>query len=205
MLGAILVAAIPFGAAGCVLPLLSMIPSAISLAHAAYTAGSGSKDDAEAKNQEAETPTEEASATTPPPQLTPANLCKMMSLTHPDVVLVELRKNSAGDPEYRDLHLQSSAEEAHWTPTVDSETGPDGWIPAVNFLKMNFQPPLANSIPDVGTSYLAYAPIAIDPNNPYQAAELKSETGNGMDTFFWQGRVYEYTVARTPPCLSPSS
>jgi len=204
MFVAILAAAIAFGSAGCMLPLLGAIPSVISVAHAAYTAATGgTKDDADPKDPDAEQPTEEASK--PAPQLTPANLCQMMAIAHPDMVLVELRKNSAGAPEYRELHLQNSADEAHWIPTADSETGPDGWIPAVNFLKMNFQPPLTNSIPDVGTCYLAYAPIAMDPNDPYQAAQLKSATGSGVDTFSWGGRVYQYTVARTLPCLSPSS
>ena len=124
VLVAILATAMALGSAGCFLPLLSIIPTAISLAHAAYTAGS-TKDDADAKNPDAAEPTEEASK--PAPQLTSANLCQMMALSHPDMVLVELRKNSAGAAEYRELHLQNSTDEAHWTPTVDSETGPDGW------------------------------------------------------------------------------
>jgi hypothetical protein len=128
----------------------------------------------------------------------------MMAIARPDMVLVELRKN-AGAPEYRELHLQNSTDEAHWTPIVDSEAGPDGWIPAVNFLKMDFQPPLTDVIPADGSCYLAYAPITIDPNNPYQAAELKSGAGGQLDTFSWAGRVYQYKVARTLPCLSPSS
>jgi len=128
-----------------------------------------------------------------------------MALSHPDMVLVELRKNGAGTPEYRELHLQNSTNEAHWTPTVDSETGADGWLPAVNFLKMDFQPPLADSIPSSGSCYLAYAPLAIDPTDSYQAAELKSPAAGPVPTFSWGGRVYQYMVARTPPCLSPSS
>jgi hypothetical protein len=200
VLVAILAAAIPFGSAGCFLPILGAIPSVISLAHAAYTAGK--TDDADAKAQDPE-PVEEASK--PPAQLTPGNVCQMMAIARPDMVLVELRKNGAGAPEYRELHLQSSVDEAHWTPTVDGETGPDGWIPAVNFLKMDFQPPLTDAIPNAGSCYLAYAPLAIDPNDPYQAAELKTGAGGPVETFAWAGRVYQYTVARTLPCLSPSS
>jgi hypothetical protein len=203
VLVAILGAAMALGSAGCALPLLGVIPTAISLVHAAYKAGSTS-DDADAKNPDAAEPTEEASK--PPSKLTAANFCQMMALSHPDMVLVELRKNGAGAPEYRELHLQNSTDEAHWTPTVDSETGADGWLPAVNFLKMDFQPPLTNAIPSTGSCYLAYAPIAIDPNNLEQVAELKSSTAAGqMDTFSWAGRVYQYTVARTLPCLTPSS
>jgi hypothetical protein len=202
---AMLAASMALGTAGCFLPFLGAIPSVISMAHSLYTSGS-STDDAAAKDQEAETPTEEASTTTPPPKLTDANICQMMAIARPDLVLVELRKSSASAPEYRELHLQNSTDEAHWTPIVDSETGPDGWIPAVNFLKMDFQPPLTDAIPSTGSCYLAYAPIAIDPSNPYQVAELKSETAAGkVDTFSWAGRVYQYMVARTLPCLSPSS
>jgi hypothetical protein len=202
VLVAILGAAMALGTAGCALPLLGVIPTVISLAHAAYKAGSTS-DDADAKNPDAAEPTEEASK--PPAQLTPGNLCQMMALSHPDMVLVELRKNGAGSPEYRELHLQNSTNEAHWMPTVDSETGPDGWLPAVNFLKMDFQPPLADSIPSSGSCYLAYAPLAIDPTDSVQAAALTSGGAGQVPTFSWGGRVYQYEVARTPPCLSPSS
>jgi hypothetical protein len=194
--------AIALSTAGCMLPLLGAIPSVISMAHSLYTSGN-STDDADAKNQDPE-PTVEASA--PPAKLTAGNVCQMMAIARPDMVLVELRKNSTGAPEYRELHLQNSTDEAHWTPIVNSETGPDGWIPAVNFLKMDFQPPLTNAIPSSGSCYLAYAPIAIDPNNPDQVAELKSGGAAGqVDTFSWAGRVYQYTVARTLPCLNPSS
>jgi hypothetical protein len=207
---AIVVAMLAFGTAGCMLPLLGAIPSVINLAHSALTSGSSPKDDAEAKNAEAAAPTVEADSPTdeagkPPPKLTPGNLCQMMAIAHPDMVLVELRKNAAGAPEYRELHLQNSADEAHWTPVIDSDTGPGGWIPAVNFLKMDFQPPLTDVIPPAGTCYLAYAPIAIDPNNPYQAAELKSVAGGPVSTFSWAGRTYQYMVAPSVPCLSPSS
>jgi len=186
--------------AGCMLPLLGAIPSVISMAHSLYTSG-GKDDDIATKDAEAEAATEPSK---PAPQLTPANVCQMMAIARPDMVLVELRK-SGGAPEYRELHLQNSADEAHWTPIVDSETGPDGWIPAVNFLKMDFQPPLTDAIPNAGSCYLAYAPLAIDPNSPYQTAELKSGPGSSVSTFSWAGRVYQYTVAPTLPCLSPTS
>ncbi len=197
---AMLGAAMALSSAGCMLPLLGAIPSVISMAHSLYTSGS-KDDDTAAKDAEAEAETEPSK---PAPQLTPANVCQMMAIARPDMVLVELRK-SGGAPEYRELHLQNSADEAHWTPIVDSETGPDGWIPAVNFLKMDFQPPLTDAIPNAGSCYLAYAPMATDPNNPYQAAELKSGPGSSVSTFSWAGRVYQYTVAPTLPCLSPTS
>ncbi len=199
---AILTLSMALGSAGCMLPLLGAIPSVISMAHSLYS--SGKDDDAEAKNQDPE-PVTEADASKPAPKLTPGNVCQMMAIARPDMVLVELRKNGGGAPEYRELRLQNSADEAHWTPIVDSGTGPDGWLPAVNFLKMDFQPPLTDAIPNTGNCYLAYAPLAVDPNNPYQVAELKSAPGHSVNTFSWDGRLYEYTVAPTLPCLSPSS
>ena len=197
-----LAASIALGTAGCMLPLLGAIPSVISMAHSLYTSAAART----MLTRRIRTPSPSVEASAPPAQLTAGNVCQMMAIARPDMVLVELRKNSAGAPEYRELHLQNSTDEAHWTPIVDSETGPDGWIPAVNFLKMDFQPPLTNAIPSTGSCYLAYAPIAIDPNNPDQVAELKSGGAAGqVDTFSWAGRVYQYTVARTLPCLNPSS
>jgi hypothetical protein len=199
---ALLAGAIALGITGCMLPLLSAIPSVISLAHAAYKASSGDND-ADAKNPDAEAATAEASS--PPAKLTPENVCQMMAIARPDMVLIELRKNVAGAPEYRELRLLNSADEAHWTPIVGNDSGPNGWLPAVNFLKMDFQPPLTAAIPDAGTCYLAYAPSAIASNDPNQAAELRSRAGGEVGTFSWAGRVYQYAVARTLPCLSPSS
>ena len=201
-----LLALIAFGSAGCILPFLSIIPSVISLAHTVYKANNSPENDADAKDQEAQQPTVEASEpTSPAPKLTSENLCQMMAIARPDMVLIELRKNSAGAPEYRELRLLNSADEAHWTPIVGNDTGPNGWLPAVNFLKMDFKPPLIDAIPDIGSCYLAYAPIALAPNDPNKAAELKSGLGGAVDTFSWAGQVYQYAVGRMPPCLSPSS
>jgi hypothetical protein len=200
---ALLAAVMAFGTAGCFLPVLTIIPSVISLAHAVYTMNSGTDDSDNAKNQAAEEAAEAPS--TPLRKMTSENLCQMLAITRPNLVLVELRKNGAGAPEYRELRMLNSADEAHWAPIVDSETGPNGWLPAVNFLKMDFNPPLTAAIPDAGTCYLAYAPSAIDPNDPNKAAELKASLGSEEGTFSWAGQVYEYAVARTAPCLSQSS
>ena len=210
---ALLATALAFGTTGCLLPVLTMIPSVISLAHTAYTSNAKetAEESADAKNQEAETPTVPAdapaatAATASDSKPAAANFCQMMALAHPNMMLVELRKDGAGAPVYRELHLLNTADEAHWTPVVGSETGRDGWLPAVNFLNMDFNPPLTAAIPAAGSCYLAYAPSAIDPNDSDSAAQLKSRLGNGVGTFSWGGQIYEYTVARTPPCLAPSS
>jgi len=199
---AMLAGAMTVGISGCVaLPFLSAIPSVASFVYNAATRKDGDSD--AAKNQDPE-PTEEASK--PPPQLTAENVCHMIALARPDLIVVELRKSAAGAPEYRELRLlKNSEEDARWSPVVDADTGPDGWRPAVNFLKMDFKPPLTDVIPSTGSCYLAYVPIGADPNNPNQAAEFKSASGEAAGAFSWEGQAYQYKVERSLPCLSPSS
>ncbi|HEV2169334.1 MAG TPA: hypothetical protein VGR40_00225 [Candidatus Binatus sp.] len=199
---AMLLGALAISTSGCLaLPFLSAIPSAASFI---YNVATG-KTDSDSKNpdQDAEAAAEEPAK--PPAQLTPDNICHLMAIARPDLIVVQLRKNATGAPEYRELRLQSGADDAHWTPVVDSDGGPDGWRPAVNFLKMDFKPALTEVIPDTGTCYLEYAPIAADPTNPVQPVEAKASPGNAAGDFAWEGREYQYRVEPTLPCLSPSS
>jgi hypothetical protein len=200
-----LAGALAVSTTGCVaLPFLGAIPSVASFIYNVTTGKSDSNGDSDAKkDDDAQPATEEASKPTGP--LTPDNICHLMALARPDLILVELRKNTSGAPEYRELRLQPGADDARWTPVVDSDGGPDGWRPAVNFLKMDFKPALTEVIPESGTCYLAYAPIAIDPNNPSPPIESKSAPGNAAGDFAWEGREYQYRVEPTLPCLSPSS
>jgi hypothetical protein len=199
---AMLAGVMAVGISGCVaLPALSIIPSVVSFVYNAATKKDG--DDAEAKKQDPE-PTEEASK--PAPQLTAENVCHMLALARPDLMVVELRKSAASAPEYRELRLlKNSEDDARWTPVVDTDTGPDGWRPAVNFLKMDFNPPLTDVIPSTGSCYLAYVPIGADPNNPKPVEEFKSASGDAAGAFSWQGQAYQYKVERTLPCLASSS
>jgi hypothetical protein len=205
---AMLAGALALSTTGCVaLPFLGAIPSVASFIYNVGTGKSDNNGDTAAKdpNQDPAAVTTAEEASKPPTQLTPDNICHLMALARPDVIVVELRKNTSGSPEYRELRLQPGAEDAHWTPVVDSDGGPDGWRPAVNFLKMDFKPALNEVIPDSGTCYLAYAPLAIDPNNPATPVEAKSAPGNAAGDFAWEGREYQYRVEPTLPCLSPSS
>ncbi len=202
-LAVLLAGALVFGTQGCVaLPALTAIPSLISMVHDLSSSKSGSGD-TNAPNPDEEAA--DAEPSTPPPKLTMANVCQMMAISHPDLVVVELRKGASGAPEYRELRLVNSTDNAQWTPIVASDTGPDGWRPALNFLKMDFKPPLTAAIPDSGTSYMAYVPVAANPNDPNQAAQLQSAFGGQLGAFTWDGRTYRYTVASSLPCVAPSS
>jgi hypothetical protein len=128
--------------------------------------------------------------------------CDQLELQAPGVV--ELRKNADGIPSYRELHLSGSVEEARWAPIVDSGMDANGWRPAVNFMQMEFTPPLVAAFPDKGSNYLAYAPS--DPITAADENRLVSLTMNfakAAGTFRYSGRVYDYAVTSTLPCIPP--
>jgi len=128
--------------------------------------------------------------------------CDELDLEIPGVI--EIRKNASGAPEYRELRLGGSPDEPQWAPVPDKDTGPGGWRTAVNFMQMNFTPPLSGELPPTGSGYLAYAA-----NEPQTDAEqdrlvaLTVDFGSGMGTFSWNGRVYQYVVASRLPCFPP--
>jgi hypothetical protein len=205
-IGVLLAVSLAVGTSGCVaLPALGAIPSLISMIHELGSSKSGDAGNPPALPGEPEDAEAEAESVKPPPKLTEGNVCQMIAISHPGLVVVELRKGAAGAPEYRELRLVNSTDDASWTPIVSGETGPNGWRPAVNFLKMDFRPPLTGAIPDTGSSYLAYVPVAPESNDPNQEAKLQSTFGGAVGAFTWDGRVYAYTVAPTVPCLSSSS
>jgi hypothetical protein len=202
---AMLAATTAVGTAGCALPLLGVIPSVVGLL---FDVSSKKSDDTAtaAKDGDVQVTTglNDNDSNSSKSKMTPAMDCHLLALARPDLTVVELRKGTTGAPEYRELHLEQSTDDASWNPVVDSETGPSGWRPAVNFLSMDFKPALTDVIPDSGTCYLAYAPIA-DSNTPSQVAEFKSGPGDASGDFAWGGRTYQYRVARTLPCTSPSA
>jgi hypothetical protein len=128
--------------------------------------------------------------------------CDELEIEVPGVI--ELRKSAAGAPEYRELHLGGGPDESVWTPTLDHDTAAGGWHPAVNFLQMNFAPPLAGAVPDSGTIFLAYAPT--EPTTSVERDLLVAMTvnfGAAIGSFDWKGRSYQYSVVHQLPCFPP--
>jgi hypothetical protein len=127
--------------------------------------------------------------------------CDQLELQVPGVV--ELRKNAEGIPSYRELHLSGNIDEAHWAPIIDNGMDANGWRPAVNFMQMEFTPPLVGAFPDKGSNYLAYAPS--DPISAADENRLVSLTMNfakAAGTFKYSGRTYDYAVTSTLPCFA---
>lgn len=128
--------------------------------------------------------------------------CDQLEVEVPGVI--ELRRSAAGGPEYRELVLSDSEEQPQWLPIADSETSADGWKPAVNFLQMNFTPPLGAVVPESSSSFLAYTPsklISVADGDRFTA--MKSNFGNPVGTFTWRGNYYHYVVTSTLPCFPP--
>lgn len=149
-------------------------------------------------------------------ELTQRDRCDQLRVEDPGVI--ELRKNAAGEPEYRALRVAGGADDARWTPIVEEDSGPGGWRPAVNFLHMNFTPPLNVALRDTGPSYLAYTALE-DPEEapeeyPREATEKTTGQGAAKDTpaldpgatagtFNWDGQLYQYAMGPTLPCFPP--
>jgi len=128
--------------------------------------------------------------------------CNQLEVEVPDVI--ELRRGAAGAPEYRELQISETLAERQWLPLSDSETTPDGWRPAVNFLQMNFTPPLGAVVPESSSSFLAYTPSkVITAADGDRLTAMSSNFGKPTGTFTWNGNYYHYVVTSTLPCFPP--
>ncbi|MGA7871887.1 MAG: hypothetical protein WCA22_13450 [Candidatus Binatus sp.] len=131
-----------------------------------------------------------------------ADSCDQLEVEVPGVI--ELRRSAAGAPEYRELQVSDSIDQPQWAPIADSETTPDGWRPAVNFLQMNFSPPLGAVVPEKASSFLAYAPSRfITAADSDRLTAMTSNFGKPVGTFTWDGQYYHYVVTSTLPCFPP--
>ncbi len=131
-----------------------------------------------------------------------ADKCDQLEAEVPGVI--ELRRSAAGAPEYRELRLSDSLEERQWIPIAYNEASADGWRPAVNFLQMNFSPPLGAVVPETASNFLAYAPSkVITPADGDRLIAMSSNFGKPVGTFTWNGNYYHYVVTSTLPCFPP--
>jgi hypothetical protein len=128
--------------------------------------------------------------------------CNQLEVEVPGVI--ELRRSAAGTPEYRELQLSEANDQPQWMPMADSETTPDGWRPAVNFLEMNFTPPLGAVVPETSSNFLAYSPSKlISAADDDRLTAMTSNFGKPVGTFTWKGNYYHYVVTSSLPCFPP--
>jgi hypothetical protein len=136
--------------------------------------------------------------------------CQQLAAEAPGVI--ELRKSAAGAPEYRELALglgdsADSLDDAQWTPITAKGDADGGWRPAINFLQLNFSPPLTGTLlPGTTSNFLAYAPSqSLSAADADRLAALTANFSATKGTFNWSGRDYRYAVTRTLPCFPPPS
>jgi len=196
-----LAAAVAVGISGCWMAAAELAPIAANVAEdvgagvVELTAGVGA-----AAHQGADrTKKEEAARES---AMNADDSCVQLEVEVPGVI--ELRRSAAGAPEYRELQISDSLDQRQWAPVADSETTADGWRPAVNFLQMNFSPPLGVVVPEKASSFMAYAPSQfISAADGDRLTAMTSNFGKPAGTFSWNGREYHYVVTSTLPCFPP--
>ena len=198
---AALAAALAVGTSGCWLAAAQFAPVVASAAETAgegavgLAAGVGSSAHAEAIEAKKEEDARESA-------MNSEDSCNQFDIEVPGVI--ELRRSAAGAPEYRELQISDSIDQRQWAPIADTETTPDGWRPAVNFLQMNFSPPLGAIVPEASSSFLAYAPSKfVTAADGDRLTAMTSNFGKPAGTFIWKGQYYHYVVTRTLPCFPP--
>lgn len=135
-----------------------------------------------------------------------ANVCDDLGSEYSSKVpaMVELRTDKAGTSRYRDLRLGGTEMDPQWVPIPNQHADATGWMPAGNFTKLDFQPPLQPTLTPGSVTYVAYAPT--DTQGESEQAQLNTLNlafGPGSGTFSWNGRVYRYSAVHKLPCGPP--
>jgi len=198
---AIFAAAVSVALSGCWMAAAQFAPLAANLAEDVgggaleLAAGVGASTHAEATRAKEEEDERQSA-------MNSGDNCDQLEVEVPDVI--ELRRSATGAPEYRELEISDSLAQRQWLPLTDRETTPDGWQPAVNFLQMNFSPPLGAVVPETASSFLAYTPSkVITAADGDRLTAMTSNFGKPVGTFTWNGNFYHYVVTSTLPCYPP--
>jgi hypothetical protein len=195
---AIFAAVVTASISGCWMAAAQLVPLAANAAEYVGSAalqvagGVGASNNAEATQAKHEEEARQAA-------MNSGDDCNQLEVEVPNVI--ELRRSATGAPEYRELEISDSLDQRQWAPMPDSG---DGWQPAVNFLQMNFTPPLGAVVPESSSSFLAYTPSkVITAADGDRLAAMTSNFGKPIGTFTWNGNYYHYVVTSTLPCFPP--
>lgn len=126
--------------------------------------------------------------------------CQQLLLAVPYIAEVRIESNRATA-----LRRWTSAAvegKQRWTVVYDANTDGEGWQRQSVIGRANFNPPLETALASDGSRYMISAPA--DPASGFEANQLMSLTmvfGPRVGTYEWNGRRYEYAVAKKLPCL----
>jgi hypothetical protein len=188
------------GTCGCFLPALSLAPLAISAAEGVGSAVLAVTEGAvvEAHKGSGKSGDEDHAGES---EMEREDRCEQLQMDAPGVI--ELHKGAGGAPEYRELQLGGALDRPQWSATVDKDTNTGGWRPAINFLRMDFTPPLG-ALPDAGSDYVAYTLIETEPSAAQdRLAAMTLNFGKPGGSFKWNGQQYVYALAHRLPCFPP--
>jgi hypothetical protein len=115
--------------------------------------------------------------------------------------VIEVRMSDAGHYEYREMRLGGTTDQSQWIAYTDTGTAAGGWRPAVNFMQMNFTPPLTSALSDDYFNYIAYAPAPSSKTEDDLNSSMDINFGKTVGTFTWYGRQYNYAVTHELPCF----
>jgi len=126
--------------------------------------------------------------------------CQQLLLAVP--YIAEIRTESDRTAKVRQWTVGMVQGEQRWTVVHDPGTDSRGWRTEAALSQLNFNPPLEAALAAAKSRYMIAAPA--DPASTLEANQLLSLTivfGPRVGTYDWNGRRYEYAVAKKLPCL----
>ena len=126
--------------------------------------------------------------------------CEQLRLAVP--YIAEIRAESDQTTRLRQWTIGMVKGEQRWTVVHDPGTDSKGWRRETGLNQLNFNPPLETALASTKSRYMIAAPA--DPASALEANQLLTLTivfGPRIGTYDWNGKRYEYAVAKKLPCL----
>jgi hypothetical protein len=129
--------------------------------------------------------------------------CEQLTRVTPGVE--EVREAKDGVVESRRWRIVGNADQPAWMISPSKSAPVDGWESKPAISKLEFEPPLTESLKAGGDSqFLAYTPSDIKtPADSELFDSLTSVFGPAQGSFKWRERTYDYVMVPKLPCFKP--
>jgi hypothetical protein len=128
--------------------------------------------------------------------------CEQLTRVTPGVE--EVRESKDGSIESRQWRILRNPNHPSWmiAPTKTAP-GPDGWEAEPEISRLEFEPPLTDSLKAGGDSmFIAYAPSDVKtPADSELFDSLTTAFGPAQGSFKWRQRTYDYSMVSKLPCF----